>query len=357
MHASIPIWKDIERIAVFRALNLGDMLCSMPALRSLRKAFPNARISLIGLENIRPLIERFGPYVDELLIFPGLRSFPEQRAREEQLPEFYQRMRSRHFDLALQMHGDGTRSNAVLRRLGARHEAGFVPRGQSERPGRWMHWPDERHEIHRYLALLEYLGIPGDGDSLEFPLDSEERRMAGQLLALEGLQPSRTVVLHPGARLASRRWPLERFVQVGRGLASKGWQIAVTGSPSEAALAAALTSGVGAGCVNLCGRTQLGELGAVVSQCRLLICNDTGISHVAAAVGAASVVIASGSDVNRWAPLDRGRHPVLHAPAECRPCAFDECPVGHFCAWGVGAAEVLERAARQLKQAESPSVT
>src|SRR5690606_30618641 len=114
-------WQNLERIAVFRALNLGDLLCFIPALRGLRKAAPDAQICLIGLENVRPLLERFKHYVDELIIFPGLDSFPEQQAAEEELPQFYRRMQARRFDLALQMHGDGTHSNGVVKQLGARH--------------------------------------------------------------------------------------------------------------------------------------------------------------------------------------------------------------------------------------------
>src|SRR5690606_37625375 len=139
--------------------------------------------------------------------------------------------------------------------------------------------------------------------------------------------------------------------------AAKGWQVAVTGSPAEAPLTRTLAAAIGPGTVNLCGQTDLGQLGAVLRRCRLLICNDNGISHVAAATRTASVVIASGSDVNRWAPLNRRLHPVLYTPVACRPCAFDECPVGHVCALGVEPERVLEQAGRQLQQAEEGSFT
>lgn len=349
-------WADIERIAVFRALNLGDMLCFVPALRSLRRAFPYARISLVGLHNAGPLVARFHRYVDELVVFPGLSHFPEQQAQEGELPEFYRRMRLRRFDLALQMHGDGSHSNGVVERLGARNEAGFVPRGSDQRSGRWMLWPDRLHEIHRYLALLEYLGIDAGDDGLEFPLDADDQRTAEALLTRKGLEPSRTIVLHPGARLASRRWPLGRFAEVGKVLAGEGWQIAVTGSPAEASLTRTLANAIGRS-VDLCGETDLGQLAAILRRCRLLVCNDTGISHVAAAMGTASVVIASGSDVNRWAPLDSTAHSVLHAPVACRPCAFDECPVGHICALGVEPKMVLEQARNQLRRTEKVFLT
>src|SRR5699024_9059570 len=97
------------------------------------------------------------------------------------------------------------------------------------------------------------------------------------------------------------------------------------------------------------GLTDLGMLASMLQRAPLLICNDTGVSHVAAAMRTPSVVIASGSDVNRWAPLDTGLHTVLHADVPCRPCAHDDCPVpGHPCATRITTDDVLAAAHLQL---------
>ena len=346
----MAVWSPApRRIAVFRALNLGDFLCAVPALRALRRAAPRARITLIGLESIRPCIGRFGRYVDELVDFPGDPGFPEQAARLSALPDFYREMRARHFDLALQMHGSGTRSNAIVQALGALQWAGFVP-DRLRRTPLLMAWPDRQPEVMRYLALLEYLGLPAGEDArLEFPVDAEDHAQADDLAVRTGFDPARTVFMHPGARLASRRWPPARFATVGRRLAGQGWRIAVTGSRAERPLTAEVVAGIGRQALDLGGMTELGTLASLLGRAPLLICNDTGISHVAAAVRARSVVIASGSDVGRWAPLDTARHTVLHADMPCRPCAHDRCPVlGHPCATRVDAEQVLRAAQIQL---------
>lgn len=347
---ALALWQPAPRkIAVFRALNLGDLLCVVPALRGLRQAFPDARITLIGLDGMRPLIQRFSHYVDELVDFPGDPAFPEQGVRTAELAGFYRRMQAQPFDLALQMHGSGTRSNAIVKALGAKQWVGFVP-DQSQQTAQLMAWPDGLHEIRRYLALLEYLGLPRQDTELEFPLDANDHAIAGELAARVCFDPARTIFIHPGARLASRRWPARRFVQVGRRLALDGWRLAITGSQAERTLTRCLADAIGNAAIDLGGMTGLGVLASLLKHGRLLICNDTGVSHVASAVGLRSVVIASGSDVARWAPLNADLHTVLSADMPCRPCAYDRCPIGHPCALAIDAEQVIAAVAGQLSK-------
>ncbi|WP_144639447.1 glycosyltransferase family 9 protein [Bordetella genomosp. 13] len=339
-----------DRIAVFRALQLGDMLCSVPALRALRQSWPRAHVTVIGLGEGGEFRRRFGHYIDDWMRFPGLRIFPEQCADESALPAFYERARARRFDIALQMHGSGLQSNRVVAQLGARRWAGFVPPGEDPAPCR-VPWPDEQPEPLRYLTLLNAgLGLTAHDAALEFPLTPVDHAEAAALLREAGLQSARTVLVHPGARLASRRWPVERFGAVAAALAAQGWQVAVTGTPEEAAIVAAAVAASGGVARDLCGRTSLGGLAALVSRCRMVVCNDTGMSHVCAAVGTRSVVVASGSDVRRWAPLDPALHPVLWTDVPCRPCSYESCPIGHPCALGVTVDQVLAQAGRHLQR-------
>ncbi|MGY6271343.1 glycosyltransferase family 9 protein [Achromobacter denitrificans] len=339
-------------IAVFRALQLGDLLCAVPALRALRRACPDAHIALIGLSGAREFRERFSAYLDELIEFPGIAGFPEQPARPQELPAFFRRMRLRRFDAALQMHGSGGRSNPIVEQLGARRWGGFVADAAAGVPGLRMAWPEGLPEPRRYLALLRHLGVEADDDSLEFPCADADRLEALRLLRRHGLDPARLVLMHVGARLPSRRWPLERYAEVARTLWGQGWQVALTGTDAERSMTAALRRESRVPLADLCGATTLGGLAALVRMCRLLVCNDTGISHVAAAVGANSVVVACGSDAARWAPLDVRRHAVLAADAPCRPCAFERCPIGHPCALAVTVPQVLAEARVRLGRAQ-----
>ncbi len=347
--------RQVRSIAVFRALQLGDMLCSIPALRALRGGFPAARISLVGLPSAAHLLDRYPGLVDELLRFPGAPGMPEQRANPGELGRFVADARSRRFDLVIQLHGSGELTNRIVARLGARFLAGFVPAG-TPAPRGFVPWPEALPEPLRYLRVTRALGIPDDGPAFDFPLHAADRVEASALLAEDGLAAGEYICLHAGARLASRRWPLVHFARVGRMLASRGWPLVLTGTREERVLVGELDHALRADGVpralvhRVDGRTSLGGMAAIVGGSRLLLANDTGVSHIAAGLRHPSVIVASGSDVRRWAPLDAGRHRVLWADAPCRPCAFDHCPHGHACAWDVAPAAVLAAIDEQLER-------
>ena len=342
---------------MFRALHLGDLLCSVPALRALRRAAPQAHIALVGLPWARSFVSRFSAYVDELVEFPGYPGFPEREATAAALQAFLSGMRRRSFDLALQLHGTGDDINDIVMDFGARRCGGFHPSGESA-PGQWfLPWPEQEPEIHRYLSLMRLLGATELDERLEFPLGDEDREQALALLRELGLRSGRFLCVHMGARLRSRRWPTERFAQVVEYFAAAGWPVVLTGAAEETALiesaGARLSPRLRSRVHSLLGRTSLGGVAALVAHSRALLSNDTGLSHVAAAVGTPSVIVSSGGDARRWAPLDRQRHQVLWRDLPCRPCAHENCPIGHPCALYIGPEEVIEAIKALLRNTET----
>lgn len=332
----IALGNDAPRIGVFRALVLGDMLCATPALRALRQAWPRAEITLIGLPWAGTLAERLEE-VDRFMAFPGHPALPEHPPDDTAWPTFLHAARAQHFDLLLQMHGSGRITNPLVAQFGARQCAGFHEPGTPAPDTRWFTaWPQQGHEIHRLLTLTDHLGVPRQGTHLSFPLRDAERRAAALVW------PRPYACLHPGAQLASRRWLPERFAAIGDLLAAQGLDVLVTGTASEAAIVQSVVQAMRAPATPLAGRTTLWSLGALIERARLLVCNDTGVSHIAAALGTPSVVVSLGADVARWAPLDTRRHRVLWQPMACRPCAHAQCPVGHGCSTGLEVSRVAE---------------
>lgn len=316
-------------IVVLRALQLGDMLCAVPALRALRHACPHASITLVGLPWAHSLRDRLSHYLDDFMAFPGFPGFPEQPANPPAFARFVIDARSRGFDLAVQMHGDGRVSNRVARLLGARRVCGFdaADEGQAA-PGRsggdvgdhdrgkdaWLRYPDEGHELRRLLALMRLLGCEERDESLEFPLlpaDREELRDSG---LARGLEPGRYLCVHPGARAADRRWPVEHFAAVADALHDAcGLPIVVTGSEHEREPSAALRARMRAPAIDAAAPISIGALAALLADARLLVSNDTGVSHLACALRVPSVIVFSASDPARWAPLDTELHHAVLA--------------------------------------------
>src|SRR4051794_14299945 len=163
------------RIAVLRALPLGDLLCAVPVLRSFRRAWPDAEITLVGRPDAREFVERFGMYLDglvELPAYPGLDPDPDIAA----VPDFLRDAQGRGYDLVVQLHDDGAVTNPLAALLGGSRTAGFAGDGAwRPDPEGSVTWPDRGPEPMRLLLLPDRLGLPVDGPALELPLSDDDR--------------------------------------------------------------------------------------------------------------------------------------------------------------------------------------
>lgn len=305
------------RILVVRSLpGLGDLLCSVPALRSLRAAYPFAKITWLGLPGTEWFQQRFPHLMDDWLAFPGFPGIPEGWQNAHATVNFFQHIHTKSYDLTLQIHGSGNYINPFLTLLGGRLQAGFYLPGQyCPHPDYFMPYPQRGSEVERLVQLMAFLGLPEQGVALEFPLKPREYEAGLHLLNTHSLVAGRYICLHPGASCGDRRWSVAEFTQVARQLAAQGWRIVLTGTAAEHNLADDIAIALHEPGmplpVNFAGRTSLEGVAVLLQQSALLICNDTGLSHLAAALKVPSVVVFSNSDVQRWGPHDRHRHRVV----------------------------------------------
>jgi ADP-heptose:LPS heptosyltransferase len=340
---------DTRRVLLVRLrVGLGDLLASVPALRALRAARPDAEVTLLTWAEMAPVVARMGAYVDELLDFPGWPGIPERPPRLKELPGFLGEVRRRRFDLAVQMYGGQAAANQVTERLGARRTAGFFT------PGQWdadlathLPYPYREREVRRHLELVGFLGAPPAGEDLEFPLLPEDLDEAGALRRRHGLPDGGFACLHPGATAASRRWPPERFAAVADALAARGLPVALVGVPGEEPVAAAVAATMAAPAVDLTGRTSLGGFAALLASAALLVGNDSGPAQLAAAVGCPAVTVFLAGDPARWSPADPRYRPVS-AGVPCQPCGHQACPIDFRCALDLTPDRVAAEAGRLL---------
>lgn len=306
-----------KKIVVFRALQLGDMLCAVPALRALRVAFPVAHITLAGLPWAEQFVRRFPAYLDDFIAFPGHPAFPEQAMREDEVEGFYSAMRERRYDLAIQMHGSGEISNIIVRAFNARAIAGCAPAhdcSENETEA-FAPYSDNGTEPERLVQLMEFLGTPAQGFELEFPITRGDMRELEESGLHRGLEPGGYICIHPGARHRNKCWPPQRFAEVADRLAEEfDMTVVLTGSSKEIDLTSMVAEHMRMPAINAASSISIGAMAALMSRARLLICNDTGVSHIAAGLRLPSVVIFSTADIRRWAPLDHDLHRSLWDP-------------------------------------------
>lgn len=299
----------MKKIGIFRALQLGDMLCSIPAVRALRAAHPDAHITLLGLPWGKDLVQRFNRYFNAFIHFPGFPGLPEQEVDVSRLPEFFTAMQQQEFDLVLQMQGNGSIVNPMVALMGARRTAGFWRKADyCPNPDYYIEYPGDVPEVMRHLVLMQHLGIPGQGTYLEFPLTAQDHHD----LAAAGLplrQPY--VCVHPGSRGVWRQWPPAAFAAVADSIAEQGYQVVLTGTAAEASILDAVAGHMRYPALNTAGQTNLGAMGALLKDCALLLSNCTGVAHMADALQTPSVVISMDGEAYRWAALDTTLHRTI----------------------------------------------
>lgn len=301
---------DAEKIAVFRALQLGDMLCSVPAFRSLRKAYPNAEITLLGLPWAVSFVERFNQYFDRFIHFPGYPGLPEQQYDEKAYQSFVEDMHNESFDLIIQMQGNGTIVNEIVQELGANNLAGYFLPPQFKPSAYFMEYPNYGTEKSRHLALMEFLGIPAVDTQLEFPV-TEKDEQDFQALQFQ-LAPGSYVCIHAGSRSTSRQWPPLYFGALADYCAQQNLTPVLTGTRNEVDISREVIKNIHHPYINLTGQTSMGAVAVLLSNAAMLISNSTGVAHIADALDTPSIVISMDGEPERWTPENKKIHSVTN---------------------------------------------
>jgi heptosyltransferase-2 len=324
---------EVRRLLV-RAPNwVGDVVLSLPALRDLRRNFPGARMEVLARRTVADLY-RAVPEVEAVRAFdaPGeaseaARGFDLAVILPNSFASAWQVFRAR----VPQRWGRATDGRGLLLTRRALPSPGLGGRSQ----------------VYYYRAMLAGLGLAVSASpdaSLSCPT---EWRSAGERLLGGG---DGWVGLAPGASFGpAKRWPPSRYAAVGDALARHGFRVVLLGSPAEEALSSRVASGMLHSPLDLAGRTSLPELVGVLSGLRLLVTNDSGPMHLAAALGTPLVAVFGPTDERETAPGgDRAR--LLREPVSCAPCLLRECPIDHRCMRRVGAERVATEALALLAE-------
>lgn len=332
-----------KNILVARLDGIGDLIMTGPFLRELRRAYPDAWITLIVDPRASNLVEGC-PHVDRVLTFraPSVSQWWHPLSRRLKAHSFARRhLWGTRYDVAIvpRWGVDFYEATALIYLSGAPFRAGYSEQvsanKQFQNPGydRFLtNVLDDRsvkHEVQRNLDILPALQAEAADDGLEMWLSEEDENFANETLPSSGAIP--LVALALGAGHPRRIWPIERFAEVGRWLAGRGARLVVVGGPGEEGLGEEMRERLGGGLIDLTNRTTLRQTAAVIRHCSLFVGNDAGPMHMAAAVGVPVVEISChslrGDDLHSNSPKRFGPWGVPHRivrPEE----PGDECAAG-----------------------------
>lgn len=335
-----------------------------PALHRLRSAFPAARITLLATPRTAGLFEA-SELLDEVLLY---------QRREEGITAFIKMartLRERRFDLALLF--QNAFEAALLAWLGgARFRIGFAAQGRSallthalKRGPQHRH----RHQVHDYLDLVaaSEQAVFGHSAALKPTADNPPlpslTASAAHIQAAEALFPRYDIkpgappliALNAGATNSRAKcWPEDRFAALADALIDElNAQVILIGAPSERDNTERVIAQMRhSGAINLAGQTNIIELVGVLTRCDLLISNDTGPAHIAAALGRPTLTIFGPTNEFETAPMGP-RATLLRAEGiECARCMLRDCPIDHRCMTRIAVDEVVARALSLLRSAE-----
>jgi lipopolysaccharide heptosyltransferase II len=343
-----PDWPGARRILCVRPGGLGDVLMCTPAMRVLRDALPGRSLTLLT-SPAGAAAAPFIPDVDDTIVHAAPTFPPELAATlaDTLAPT----LAVRRFDAAVVFtsHTESALPAAQLcRRAGIPLRLAHC----REKPGHLLtHWiPDPepqvmvRHEVQRQLALVRHAGARAEAaPGLSFALRAADlASVRARLLRLGIDADGPWLLLHPGAKAASRRYPAGQWARVLALLARRtGMPVVLTGSAAETGLAEEIRAAAGTAAHSLAGQLSVGELGAALSLATVALTGNGGPAHIAAAVGTPVVDLYALTHPQHTPWKVRSR--VLFQDVPCRFCFKSTCPAGHHdCLAGVAPERVVE---------------
>jgi heptosyltransferase-2 len=333
--------QNTQRILVRTTNWIGDAVMTTPALRAVRETFPDAHIVVVA----NPLVAQlfvYHPDCNEVMVFDkngehaGLLGFLR----------FVARLRREKFDCAI-LFQNAVEAAIMAFLAGIPRRAGYVTDGRRMLLTHPVALADEERALHHtdyYLHMLAECGVTTTAKQQRLALRDEEVQWA-----VQHMPQGRFAVINPGAAYGSaKRWIPERFAAVADELVVRyGLSIILSGGPAESEVGRDIAKAMRQPQQNFIGRTNVRQMMALLAASSLMITNDSGPMHVAAAFGVPMVAIFGPTDHTTTSPWGTRAQIVRHA-VECSPCLLRQCPIDHRCMQRVTVDDVLSAAAEVL---------
>jgi|CXWL01.1.fsa_nt_gi lipopolysaccharide heptosyltransferase II len=315
-------WPKVRRVLVVKLRSIGDTVLSTPSLIALRRFLPDAQIDILLEDWVAPVLDGFD--AADNVISVGKSSADRVKIAWK--------LRNRKYDVAINLHG-GTTATMFVRASGARHRVGC-----SDYQYRFLYshllssatdfWKQEKtHSAEQQLALLGFIGVPvDDRPKSRLSVTSDALSSIDAKLAESAIHnPQSTIaLLHPSTAFFTKQWPIENFARTAEFLAGKELHTVAVGSKSESKVLVDLKR-LSTVPVTTFDDLTLPEITALAGKAQVFVGNDSGIAHIAAAVGTPSVVVFGSSNRDHWRPWTHAANEIVFEPFSCQPCPGYEC--------------------------------
>ncbi|SDP05622.1 glycosyltransferase family 9 protein [Selenomonas ruminantium] len=334
-----------QNILVINLMQIGDLMLTTPVLGALRKAYPQARLTLLADTRWRDLVE-CNPHLDACL-------FMDKKGADKGLAnlwKFIRKVRAQKFDLVINLHRN-ERASAVAAFSGAKyivgyskplfsllfdqtlqnpsiaHHVGWGPGGIFP-PHKYV--PGWEHQVHAHLNVLrQTLGFEPEDGGLEMALSAENQQKADNLWQEHFAAEDKVIAFNIGASWETKRWLDGYFAQCADRLLAKGYKIAFFGGPMDLAIVERCISQMkhkdSKDLHIFTGKVSLAVLAGLLQKCCLFLTTDSGPMHIGVAMNLPVITMFGASPVPGFYPYD-GRSVLLKSPEECHPCGIHKCP-------------------------------
>ena len=339
--------EGIREILVRGTNWIGDAVMTLPAVAAIRKTWPQAQISILAKPWVAD-IYRESNDVDRILNFedPGRHQGPFGKIR------LAGELRKYRFDMAILLQ-NAIEAAIITRLAGIPIRAGY----NSDTRG-WLlthavrRTPAIRkiHQIDYYLEIVKVLGCNSAGRNLRLDLRSDTRSLADEWVEKPESQHQMIIGMAPGATYGpAKRWPVDRFAAVAAEIISESEAtIILFGSKQDQDVTDAIATTIQGHCLNLAGKTSVGEVMALIARCHAFITNDSGLMHVAGALNVPTIAIFGSTNPVTTSPPGE-RNIIIRKPVDCSPCLKTVCPTDFRCMNLIGVEEVVDAVRQAIK--------
>ena len=349
----LKIIGSFSSVLLIRLNDIGEVVMTLPCLDAVRKALPGARIGMLVSPPSHELLQ-YDKRIDQIFVFkkklwrsrPTLTGF-------KQLSGLLLDLRRQRFDVSIDFHNNPS-THWLAFASGARWRVSMTSEYWSRRLMSWNVSPssnwDQIHNIERHFHLLSSVGIPTRGAEYNFAADLEARSRVREQLRQEAQPGKPIVVMQPGAGLVERCWPVRKFAELAQCLSDEmEAQIVVHCGPGEDHLGERIRQAVSRPIV-IARRLLLQELAGLLASCDLMVTNDSGPMHLAAALETPIVAVFGPTNPTRSGPY-RTLAEAVSLDMECSPCGIKnlEC-IKRECLTELAVSDVYDAVLRILEQ-------